>query len=84
MHKRYSYVAIMEIGTDSVGVRFPDLPGAFSCGDTLDQAKENAKECLSEHLRLLLDDGDPIPKASEEDSIDYDQSTEILCRITVD
>lgn len=84
MSERYSYVAIMEIGTDSVGVRFPDLPGAFSCGDTLDLAKENAKECLSEHLRLLLDDDDPIPEASDECSIAYDSSTEILCRITVD
>lgn len=85
MRKRfYSYVAIMEFGSDNIGVRFPDVPGAFSCGDTINQAQENAKECLMDHIHFLLEDGDPIPEASPENAIEYDATTERLCRITID
>ncbi len=80
----YSYVAIMELGADSIGVRFPDLPGAFSLGETIDRAQENAKECLIDHIHLLLQDGDPLPNATDESGIEYDPATERLCRIDVD
>ena len=40
------YVAIIEdAGPDkAIGVWFPDLPGCFSAGDTLDEAIQNAPE----------------------------------------
>ena len=41
------YVAIVEeeLGK-AVGIWFPDLPGCFSAGDTLDEALLNAREAL--------------------------------------
>lgn len=43
------YVAIIEdAGPDhSVGVWFPDLPGCFAAGDTLDEALLNALEAVA-------------------------------------
>ncbi len=43
------YVAIIEdAGPDlAVGVWFPDLPGCFSAGDTLDEALANASEAVA-------------------------------------
>jgi|ERR1700688_683807 predicted RNase H-like HicB family nuclease len=46
------------------GVVVPDLPGCFSAGDTLDEALMNAQEAILLHLEGLLDDGKPLPKAS--------------------
>ena len=31
-------------------VSFPDLPGCLTCGNTIDDAKENAREALSAYL----------------------------------
>jgi predicted RNase H-like HicB family nuclease len=41
------YFAIVhEDRGSAVGVVFPDLPGCFSAGDTLDEAIDNAHEAL--------------------------------------
>ena len=41
------YVAIIEEEEGkAVGVWFPDLPGCFSAGDSLDEALMNAREAL--------------------------------------
>ncbi|ARW10046.1 hypothetical protein S101447_00944 [Acetobacter ascendens] len=43
------YPIVIEPGTEttSYGVIFPDLPGCFSAGDTLDQAVKNASEAAA-------------------------------------
>jgi predicted RNase H-like HicB family nuclease len=43
------YIAFIEdAGPDTaIGVWFPDLPGCFSAGDTVDEALANAAEALS-------------------------------------
>jgi predicted RNase H-like HicB family nuclease len=51
------------------GVVVPDLPGCFSAGDTLDEALTNAQEAILLHIEGLLDDGEPVPKASEIDRL---------------
>ena len=56
------YAVIIEPDGDAFSVRFPDLPGCFSCGDTYDEAVENAKVALEEYLATLRDFGEPIPK----------------------
>ncbi len=50
------------------GVVVPDLPGCFAAGDTLDEALTNAKEAILLHLEGLLDDSEPVPKASDIES----------------
>ena len=58
------YVAIVEEEEGkAVGVWFPDLPGCFSAGDTLDEAMLNAREALSLYADALRDDGRQMPRA---------------------
>jgi predicted RNase H-like HicB family nuclease len=42
------------------GVTVANLPGAFSAGDTLDGAKQNAKEAILFHIECMLDDGEKV------------------------
>lgn len=60
------YPIAIELGDEqhAFGVTFPDVPGCFSAGDTLDEAIDNAKDALEGHLELCVEDGDPIPEAS--------------------
>lgn len=57
------YVAIVEdAGPDqAVGLWFPDLPGCFSAGDTVDEALLNAREALSLYADALTRDGHLLP-----------------------
>lgn len=49
------YIAMVEDEPGkAVGVWFPDLPGCFSAGDTLDDALSNAREAIE----LYFDDND--------------------------
>jgi len=58
------YVAIVEEEEGkAVGVWFPDLPGCFSAGDTLDEAMLNAREALALYADALRDDGHQLPRA---------------------
>ena len=40
----------------------PTLPGCFSNGKTIEQAKRNMREAIQQHLESLLEHGDPIPQ----------------------
>ncbi|MEX2034960.1 MAG: type II toxin-antitoxin system HicB family antitoxin [Xanthobacteraceae bacterium] len=57
------YVAIVEdAGPDkAIGLWFPDLPGCFSAGDTVDEALVNAEEALSLYAESLARDGRSLP-----------------------
>lgn len=46
-------------------VTFPDLPQAITCGDTLEQAMELAKECLALCLKVRIENRQEIPMMSE-------------------
>lgn len=43
------------------GVTVPDLPGCFSCGDTLDDALESVLEAIDLHVETMLEDGGELP-----------------------
>jgi predicted RNase H-like HicB family nuclease len=57
------YVAIVEdAGPDkAIGLWFPDLPGCFSAGDTVDEALLNAGEALSLYAESLAKEGRALP-----------------------
>ena len=57
------YVAIIEdAGPDrAVGVWFPDLPGCFAAGDTLDEAMRNAAEAITLYAEALEEHGRALP-----------------------
>ncbi|MBO5531818.1 MAG: type II toxin-antitoxin system HicB family antitoxin [Fibrobacter sp.] len=44
-------------------VEFPDIPEAFSCADTLEEARSSAKDVLDSILTAKLEQGDPLPVA---------------------
>lgn len=50
--------------THAFGVTVPDIAGCFSAGDTLDEAIESAKEAITGHLSVLVEDNEDIPLAS--------------------
>lgn len=64
---RYS-VFVHKDPDSSFGVIFPELPGCFSAGDTLDEALANAGEALAMHVGGLEADGEevPLPRPIEE------------------
>jgi predicted RNase H-like HicB family nuclease len=65
------YPVAIEPGTETTafGVVFPDLPGCFSAGDTLDEAMEAAEEAVAAWLDATLDAGAPVPAASSLDAV---------------
>ncbi len=65
VHKdRYIYPAIFDYADDGVSVEFPDLPGAYTCGDNDEEALRMARECMALHLYGMETDNDEIPNAS--------------------
>lgn len=67
------YPAVLEKEPGSAyGVTFPDLPGCVSAGDTAEQALVNAHEALAGHIAFMVQDGDPLPKATPVEEIAAD------------
>ena len=46
------------------GVTFPDLPGCFSAGTTIEEAITNSQEAAECHIEGFLLDSEPIPVAA--------------------
>jgi predicted RNase H-like HicB family nuclease len=46
------------------GVTFPDIPGCFSAGTTIEEAIAMAQEAAECHIEGLLLDSEPIPVAT--------------------
>lgn len=63
------YVGLAEKVEDGYTVFFPDFPGFGSAGDTLEEARKNAKEGLLAHIELMVEDGELIPKATSLDKV---------------
>ena len=64
------FTAFIHKDADSAyGVQFPDVPGCFSAGDTLEEALNNAAEALAAHIAWLERDGDPVPSPRSPDDI---------------
>lgn len=57
------YVAIVEDAgpNRAVGVWFPDLPGCFSAGDTVEEALHNAEEALALYAESVAQEGRDLP-----------------------
>jgi len=62
--KWYTYLAVFNYAEDGISIYFPDLPGCFSCADTLEEAVRNAKEAMGLHLWSMEKDKDVIPEPS--------------------
>ena len=56
------YVMVIEKGDIGYWAHFPDLPGCFTDGDTLEQLQDNAKEAVELYMETLRESGQPIPQ----------------------
>lgn len=58
----YTYVALFTKETDGrYSVRFPQLDGCFTQGDTFDEALRMAQDAMALHLFGMEEDGEAIP-----------------------
>ena len=57
------FMIALEPGTDTTawGVAVPDVPGCFSAGDTMEEAMENARQAIEQHVEVLIEDGVQVP-----------------------
>jgi predicted RNase H-like HicB family nuclease len=53
-----------------------DLPGCTSAGDTFEEAVVGAYEALAMHVRLMVRDGDKIPKPSARADVERIESAD--------
>ncbi len=63
------YIGLAEKVDDGYSVFFPDFPGFGSAGDTLEEARINAKEGLIGHIELMIEEGERMPKPSSLDNV---------------
>ena len=68
MPTRYRYTVEIIPEEDCIGYYaiVPSLPGRFSQGKTIEEAKKNIKEAITLHIRYLKKAGEPIPSESAE------------------
>lgn len=65
----YIYPAIFEAEEKGYNISFPDLPGAFTCGDSLEESLYMAKDCLGLYLYSLEERNQNIPCPSSPNKI---------------
>ena len=65
MKDKYIFPAIFSEETGGFNISFPDLPGAFTCGEDFEDAMYMAKDCLEVYLHDL----DEIPKWLNDEAI---------------
>jgi predicted RNase H-like HicB family nuclease len=60
----YSFEVVIEKEADDEGYYAwsPSLPGCFSNGRTIEDAKRSMREAVTQHVTALLAHGEPIPQ----------------------
>ena len=62
MAQEFSYTAVFESAEEGgYIVVFPAIPGLVTQGETLDEARHMAADCLRAYLESLEMDGEPAP-----------------------
>jgi antitoxin HicB len=62
MVQEYSYTAVFESAEEGgYVVTFPAIPGLATQGETIEQARDMAADCLRAYLESLAKDGEPAP-----------------------
>jgi len=67
MPRQFSYTAVFEPAEEGgFVVTFPAIPGLATQGETIDEARAMAADCLRAHLESLALDGEPPPYEAPE------------------
>ena len=83
---KYYYPTIFhkaEPDEEGFWIEFPDIDGAFTEGDNMDDAYKMAEDCLGLVLSYYKDEGKLIPRPSSPDMIDLKDS-DILVLVSID
>jgi predicted RNase H-like HicB family nuclease len=61
--KYYTFEIVVEKEETDAGYRAwsPTLPGCFSNGATVEEAKRNIREAIQQHIAVLLARNQPVP-----------------------
>ena len=85
------YPAFIEYDSDgSASGWFPDVPGCYFAGDTLEEAHADAKSAIDAHFELLSEKGQEIPSArSQQEHLaastgDYNNGIWLLVDVNMD
>ena len=63
--KFYDFTIVIEAEEGKTGGFYaysPQLPGCYSNGQTIEEARRNMREAIQQHLAVLLERNDPIPR----------------------
>ena len=81
----YVYPAVFHVCEEGgYSIRFPDLPGCYSQGETLPDAMRFAQSALSEWLEYLTDKNENIPYASQVKNVKTEADNEFVTLIYID
>lgn len=63
--KFYSFAVVVEKEPEDEGylAYSPTLPGCFSNGKTIEDARRNIREAIQQHIESLLSHGQPVPQS---------------------
>lgn len=73
-----TYPAIFSKDEAGIAVKFPDLPGCFTCGKSEEEAVARAKEALEGFLYVSERDGDPIPPPTSFEKIQMEKGEAVV------
>lgn len=62
--KFYTFAIVVEKEEEDEGYHAysPTLPGCFSNGKTIEEARRNMREAIQQHVESLLAHGQPVPQ----------------------
>ena len=63
--KFYTFEIVIEKEEEDEGYRAysPTLPGCFSNGKTIEEARRNIREAVQHHVESLASNGQPVPQS---------------------
>lgn len=53
---------LLEAGKDGYGVSFDEIPNVFGFGESIEAAKDDAKNVLDDFVKVLKKTGNPVPE----------------------
>src|SRR3989338_7129904 len=63
--QEYWFTVVIEADEAGYCAFCPELPGCYSQGKTLDEARRNIRDAVRLHVRTFLEDGLPVPDQPE-------------------
>ena len=61
---KLQYAVLFYEGPEDYWMQVPDLPGCFSAGDDLEDARRMVKEAMTLWLEVSAEHGEPIPQTT--------------------